>query len=162
MSPGFFWVIRLISTILLSRWSRYFLSFSILAVSLPSFLYCSKCTNCNWYHRHPSCSTVFLALWLRSSYFSILYFFILFSFCWSPERQNPIDDKFSLDFFKINSSLQTFMLWEPYPSHHNGLFSPLLVLRDFAASRTIPELPSLSTFIYVPDEDKTIKAYYRR
>ena len=27
------------------------------------------------------------------------------------------------------------MLWEPYPSLHNGLFSPLLVLRDFAASR---------------------------
>ena len=25
------------------------------------------------------------------------------------------------------------VLWEPYPSHHNGLFSPLLVLRDFAA-----------------------------
>ena len=25
------------------------------------------------------------------------------------------------------------MFWEPYPSHHNGLFSPLLVLRDFAA-----------------------------
>ena len=24
------------------------------------------------------------------------------------------------------------MLWEPYPSYHNGLFSPLLVLRDFA------------------------------
>ena len=26
------------------------------------------------------------------------------------------------------------VLWEPYPSHHNGLFSPLFVLRDFAAS----------------------------
>ena len=25
------------------------------------------------------------------------------------------------------------LLWDPYPSHHNGLFSPLLVLRDFAA-----------------------------
>ena len=25
------------------------------------------------------------------------------------------------------------VLWEPYPSHHNGLFSPLLELRDFAA-----------------------------
>ena len=25
------------------------------------------------------------------------------------------------------------VLWELYPSHHNGLFSPLLVLRDFAA-----------------------------
>ena len=24
------------------------------------------------------------------------------------------------------------MLWEPYPSYYNGLFSPLLVLRDFA------------------------------
>ena len=32
------------------------------------------------------------------------------------------------------------VLWEPYPSHHNGLFSPLLVLRNFFASRTIPEL----------------------
>ena len=29
------------------------------------------------------------------------------------------------------------LLWEPYPSHHNGLFSPLLVLRDFAARRQI-------------------------
>ena len=27
------------------------------------------------------------------------------------------------------------MLWEPYPSYHNGLFSPLLVRRDFAAKR---------------------------
>ena len=34
----------------------------------------------------------------------------------------------------------TLLLWEPYPSHHNGLFSPLLVLRDFAASWTIAEL----------------------
>ena len=25
------------------------------------------------------------------------------------------------------------MLWEPYSSHQNGLFSPLLVMRDFAA-----------------------------
>ena len=25
------------------------------------------------------------------------------------------------------------MLWEPYRSHHNGFFSALLVLRDFAA-----------------------------
>ena len=25
------------------------------------------------------------------------------------------------------------MSCEPYPSHHNGLFSPLLILRDFAA-----------------------------
>ena len=25
------------------------------------------------------------------------------------------------------------LLWEPYPSYHNGLFSPLLVRRDFAA-----------------------------
>ena len=29
------------------------------------------------------------------------------------------------------------VLWEPYPSHRNGLFSPLLVLRDFAATRQI-------------------------
>ena len=29
------------------------------------------------------------------------------------------------------------MLWEPYPSHHNGLFSPLLVLRDFGARKQI-------------------------
>ena len=27
------------------------------------------------------------------------------------------------------------LLWEPYPSYHNGLFSPLLVRRDFAARR---------------------------
>ena len=26
-------------------------------------------------------------------------------------------------------------MWEPYPSYHNGLFSPLLVLRDFADRR---------------------------
>ena len=29
------------------------------------------------------------------------------------------------------------VLWEPYLSHHNGLFSPLLLLRDFAARRQI-------------------------
>ena len=35
-----------------------------------------------------------------------------------PQTEAPIDTK-------------------PYPSHHNGLFSPLLVLRDFAAKRQI-------------------------
>ena len=25
------------------------------------------------------------------------------------------------------------LLWEPYPSHHNGFLSPILVPRDFAA-----------------------------
>ena len=29
------------------------------------------------------------------------------------------------------------VLWERYPSHYNGLFSLLLVLRDFAATRQI-------------------------
>ena len=37
---------------------------------------------------------------------------------------------YSLSFF-------TLMLWEPYPSHHHGLFSTLLVLRDFAAREAI-------------------------
>ena len=43
---------------------------------------------------------------------------------------------------KLNQALKIIpnLLWEPYPSHHNGLFSPLLVLRDFATSRIIPEL----------------------
>ena len=41
--------------------------------------------------------------------------------------------------------------WEPYPSHHNGLFSPLLVLRDFAAGesdqyRCYPNSTRLLTF----------------
>ena len=27
------------------------------------------------------------------------------------------------------------LLWEPYPSHHNGLYSQLLVRRDFSARR---------------------------
>ena len=36
--------------------------------------------------------------------------------------------------------MNLLLLWEPYPSHHNGLFSPLLVLRDFTASQTIPKL----------------------
>ena len=36
--------------------------------------------------------------------------------------------------------INTLLLWEPYPSHHNERFSPLLVLRDFTASQTIPEL----------------------
>ena len=35
--------------------------------------------------------------------------------------------------FRHTSLWITFLLWEPYPSHHNGLFSPLLVLKDFAA-----------------------------
>ena len=29
------------------------------------------------------------------------------------------------------------VLWKPYPSHQNGLFSPLLVLRDFTARTQI-------------------------
>ena len=41
-----------------------------------------------------------------------------------------------------SKSLGGGVLWEPYPSHHNGLFSPLLVLRDFAVrgSRSISVL----------------------
>ena len=43
------------------------------------------------------------------------------------------------------------VLWEPYPSHHNGLFSPILVLRDFAAReadqyRCYPNSTRLITF----------------
>ena len=38
--------------------------------------------------------------------------------------------RLSLDIFLTHT---VYLLWEPYPSHHNGLFSPLLVLRDFAA-----------------------------
>ena len=43
------------------------------------------------------------------------------------------------------------MLWEPYPSYHNGLFSSLLVLRDFAAReadqyRCYPNSTRLLTF----------------
>ena len=30
---------------------------------------------------------------------------------------------------------RTLLWWEPYPSYYNGLFSPLLVLQDFAARR---------------------------
>ena len=36
----------------------------------------------------------------------------------------------TLDTYLYNAEC---LLWEPYPSHQNGLFSPLLVLRDLAA-----------------------------
>ena len=43
------------------------------------------------------------------------------------------------------------VLWEPYPSYHNGPFSPLLVLRDFTARgadqyRCYPTSTRLLTF----------------
>ena len=43
------------------------------------------------------------------------------------------------------------VLWEPYSSHHNRLFSPLLILRDFAARgayqyRCYPNSTRLLTF----------------
>ena len=37
------------------------------------------------------------------------------------------------DIYPISIYVSIYLLREPYPSHHNGLFSPLLVLRDFAA-----------------------------
>ena len=39
------------------------------------------------------------------------------------------------------------LLWEPYPFHHNGLFSPLLVLCDFAVRGQI----NISVIRTVPD-----------
>ena len=40
------------------------------------------------------------------------------------------------------------LMWEPYPSHHNGIFSPLLVRRDFAA-RGYPKQNETYYFFYV-------------
>ena len=37
-------------------------------------------------------------------------------------------DRMSILYTKLNK----FVWWESYPSYHNGLFLPLLVLRDFA------------------------------
>ena len=34
-----------------------------------------------------------------------------------------------------------YVLWKPYPSHHNGLFSPLLVLRDFVPTEQYRSYP---------------------
>ena len=51
-----------------------------------------------------------------------------------PFCKNAVDVFYILN--QLNCLLEytgTFLLWGPYPSHHNGLFSPLLVLRDFAA-----------------------------
>ena len=45
----------------------------------------------------------------------------------------------------MKESLRGKLLWEPYPSHHNGLFSPLLVLRDIAASGQISISLNLSS-----------------
>ena len=51
----------------------------------------------------------------------------------------------------VVKELITSLLWDPYPSHHNGLFSPLLVLRDFTAReadqyRCYPNSMRLLTF----------------
>ena len=43
-----------------------------------------------------------------------------------PKKKKNITSTFTL-------RLGRAVLWEPYRSHHNGLFSPLLGLRDFAA-----------------------------
>ena len=48
------------------------------------------------------------------------------------EIHRPVDEKI-LSALLRNKMLGGGVLWEPYPSHHNGLFSLLLVLRDFAA-----------------------------
>ena len=46
--------------------------------------------------------------------------------------------------------LDDILLWEPYPSYHNGLFSPLLVLRDFATrGRSISVLSELYETSYL-------------
>ena len=43
-----------------------------------------------------------------------------------PKRKN-------IDNILRSKRLGEGVLWEPYPDHHNGHFSPFLVLRDFAA-----------------------------
>ena len=55
---------------------------------------------------------------------------------------------------RLKINLVPYLLWELYPSHHNGLFSPLLVRRDFAAReadqyRYYPNSTRLLTFFYV-------------
>ena len=57
---------------------------------------------------------------------AIAYIFLGCSSCLSWfSRELPV-----YPFVFISQCLQPFrfLLWEPYPSHHNGLFSPLLVL----------------------------------
>ena len=44
---------------------------------------------------------------------------------------------FILFFVYFYCKFLMLLLWEPYPSHHNGLFSPLLVLRDSLPERQI-------------------------
>ena len=44
-----------------------------------------------------------------------------------------------------NKEEEDLLLWEPYPSLHNGLFSPLLVLRDLAARQADHHRSDLSS-----------------
>ena len=74
------------------------------------------------------------------------------SFCQKLEHLTT-DAKNSIKDLKETSPefFSGFMLWEPYLSHHNGLFSPLLVLRDFTSIeadqyRCYPNSTRLLTF----------------
>ena len=75
----------------------------------------------------------------------------------SPKKEihRPVDDrpkkKKILTALLRSKKFGGGLLWEPYPSHHNGLFSPLLVLRDIAAReadqyRCYPNSTRLLTF----------------
>ena len=48
---------------------------------------------------------------------------------------NKLESLFCRIYFKNNVLSNILVLWEPYPSHHNGFFTPLLELRDFRCQR---------------------------
>ena len=70
---------------------------SILFLIFNSSSLFSKCTNYNWYHRHPHV----LQFLQFSVGVQVFYFFrfLSFSFCGPPLRQNSLNDKF---FFLLN------------------------------------------------------------
>ena len=63
----------------------------------------------------------------QTKYFTIEQSFVIKIFHGEKFKQYEIHGRISDEY------REAYLLWEAYPSYHNGLFSPLLVLRDFAA-----------------------------
>ena len=93
-SQRLFWVFKPILTILWSKWSQFFLWFSITQVFFQTFWDRYNCTNWNCYYFH-SYFIAFLVLWLISSIF--LYFCFPFFIWWHVFLEPILDLVFWLE-----------------------------------------------------------------
>ena len=94
------------------EWSQFVLRFPSLSFPLSKLWGQFKAQLLQFISPSVSCSTAFLVLRQGSNIF-ISFRFLLFSFCGPPERQNPLDNKFSYFFLFFNNNYYYYNYFTP-------------------------------------------------